>query len=313
MRLITFSSPEEAATFPGLLVGEYVLPVPYADMLAVIEGGSRTLEHLRYLQEAAENRDPQDPASGLVRLESVNLHAPITRPPSLRDFYAFETHVATAHANRGKQVPEEWYQIPVFYFSNTNAIFGPDQSIPYPAYTQALDYELEIACVIGKSGKNIPEDRAAEHVFGFTIFNDWSARDTQGEEMRVGLGPAKGKDFASSFGPWIVTPDELQDRSAGRTGVYDLAMTARVNGEERSKGNWGDIYYSFGQMIARASAEVTLYPGEILGSGTVGSGCLLEITGGKGPWLQPGDEVALEVERLGLLRNTVAKTETGST
>lgn len=307
MRLITFSEPDAEVPLPGLLIGEHVLPLPYADMLAIIQGGDRTLEHLRYLQDTAANHDPEDPVSGLVRLNLVVLHAPLPRPPSLRDFYAFEEHVAKAHANRSKPVPEEWYSIPVFYFSNANAVFGPEQPIPRPTYTQALDYELEIACIIGKTGKNIPEDTAEEYIFGFTIFNDWSARDAQKQEMRVGLGPAKGKDFASSFGPWIATLDELQDRFAGRTGVYDLEMVARVNGEVRSRGNWRDIHYSFAQMIARASADVTLYPGEILGSGTVGSGCLLELTGGEGPWLQPGDEVALTVERLGILRNTIAE------
>jgi 2-keto-4-pentenoate hydratase/2-oxohepta-3-ene-1,7-dioic acid hydratase in catechol pathway len=142
--------------------------------------------------------------------------------------------------------------------------------------------------------------------------NDWSARDLQRREMRVGLGPAKGKDFASSLGPWIVTPDELASRTAGRPGVYDLAMAASVNGEERSRGNWKDIYYSFGQIIERASANVTLYPGEVIGSGTVGTGCLLELTRGQGPWLQPGDEVVLEIELLGILYNRIAKTESGT-
>lgn len=307
MRLITFSGPEADAPLPGLLIGEHVLPLPYADMLTVIKGGERTLEHLRYLQDTAANHDPEDPVSGLVRLNSVVLHAPLPRPPSLRDFYAFEEHVMKAHANRGKPVPEEWYQFPVFYFSNANAVFGPEQPIPYPAYSQALDYELEIACIIGKTGENILEEAAEEHIFGFTIFNDWSARDEQKQEMRVGLGPAKGKDFASSFGPWIATLDELIDKFTGRIGVYDLEMVARINGEKRSRGNWRDIYFSFGQMIARASAGVTLYPGEILGSGTVGSGCLLELTGGDGPWLQPGDEVVIAVERLGKLRNTIAE------
>lgn len=284
-----------------------MLPLPYADMLAIIQGGERALGQLHYLETSATQRDPQNPDSGMVSLESVTLHAPVLRPPGLRDFYAFEAHVVAAHAYRGKQVPEEWYQFPVFYFSNPNAVFGPEQAIPYPAYSQALDYELEVACVIGRAGNNIPVESAEEHIFGYTIFNDWSARDTQRAEMRVGLGPAKGKDFASSFGPWIITPDELEERSTGRPGVYDLEMVARVNGEERSRGNWRDIHYSFGEMIARASAEVTLYPGEIIGSGTVGSGCLLEITGGDGPWLEPGDEVALEIERLGVLRNKIAR------
>ncbi|HSO26805.1 MAG TPA: fumarylacetoacetate hydrolase family protein, partial [Anaerolineales bacterium] len=135
--------------------------------------------------------------------------------------------------------------------------------------------------------------------------NDWSARDLQAEEMRVGLGPAKGKDFASSLGPWIVTPDALAARATGRPGVYNLEMTARVNGVERSRGNWRDLHYSFGEMIARASQDTYLLPGDVLGSGTVGGGCLLELTAGKGPWLQPGDEVELEIELIGTLTNRI--------
>lgn len=224
---------------------------------------------------------------------------------SLRDFYAFEQHVKTANENRGRDVPSAWYEIPVFYFSNHHAIFGPEDTIPYPKKSNALDYELEVACVIGKGGKNIKAEDAEEHIFGYMIYNDWSARDIQKQEMSVGLGPAKGKDFAQSFGPYLVTPDELADRRTGRTGVYDLEMIARVNGEERSRGNWKDLYWSFGQMIERASDGVMLMPGDVIGSGTVGTGCLLEVTKGQGPWLEAGDTVELEIERLGTLRNVI--------
>jgi 2-keto-4-pentenoate hydratase/2-oxohepta-3-ene-1,7-dioic acid hydratase in catechol pathway len=239
--------------------------------------------------------------------EDVLLGPPQHPVRSLRDFYAFEQHVKTANENRGREVPKEWYEIPVFYFSNHTAIYGPDDTIPYPSYSDALDYELEVACVIGKPGRDIPADKAEEHIFGYMIFNDWSARDEQRKEMAVGLGPAKGKDFANSFGPYLVTPDELADRHTGRPGVYDLEMVARVNGVERSRGNWKDLYWSFGQMIERASQDVTLQPGDVIGSGTVGSGCLLELTKGQGPWLQPGDVVELEIERLGVLRNMVGE------
>jgi 2-keto-4-pentenoate hydratase/2-oxohepta-3-ene-1,7-dioic acid hydratase in catechol pathway len=228
-------------------------------------------------------------------LANIRLQTPIRQPTSLRDFYAFEQHVKTANENRGRDVPKEWYEIPVFYFSNHTAIYGPDDIIPYPRRSDALDYELEIACVIGKAGIDIPADKAEDYIFGYMIFNDWSARDIQRKEMAVGLGPAKGKDFASSFGPYLVTPDELADRHTGRPGVYDLEMVARVNGVERSRGNWKDLYWSFGQMI------------EVIGSGTVGTGCLLELTRGQGPYLQPGDVVELEIERLGVLRNTVGE------
>lgn len=238
-------------------------------------------------------------------LAEAMLLPPLPDLSSLRDFYAFETHVRTANANRGREVPAEWYEIPVFYFSNHRAVFGPEDDIAIPPGSAALDYELEVAAVIGKEGTDIPADSAEDYIFGYTIFNDWSARDLQRQEMRVGLGPAKGKDFASSFGPYLVTPDELSDVHAGRPGVYDLPMVACVNGRERSRGSWSDLHYSFGDMIARASAGVTLYPGDVIGSGTVGTGCLLELTRGEGPWLQSGDVVELEIERLGTLRNIV--------
>src|SRR3989337_1425166 len=264
-------------------------------LLNALEG-----EHLPHLKGA--NRKPVS-----YNVNQVMIYPPMTRLSSLRDFYAFEAHVTAAFAIRGREVPPEWHQFPVFYFSNPNTIYGPGETIPYPSYTQALDYELEVACVIARPGIDIPAESAEEYIFGYTIFNDWSARDIQQMEMRVGLGPAKGKDFPSSFGPWIVTSDELADRAASRPGVYDLEMTARVNGQERYRGNWKDIHYSFGEMIARASAGTYLLPGDVIGSGTVGTGCLLEMTKGEGPWLEPGDQVELEIERLGKLVNRVGK------
>jgi fumarylacetoacetate (FAA) hydrolase len=239
----------------------------------------------------------------VLPLDEVRLVAPLPRPPSLRDFYAFEQHVATANRNRGRDVPPAWYEIPVFYFGNHTSIYGPTAGVPIPR-TEALDYELEIACVIGRAGRDIAEEDADEYITGYTIMNDWSARDVQREEMSVGLGPAKGKDFATSLGPWLVTPDELEPFALG-DGRYDLPMVARVNGVERSRGNFRDIYYTFAQMIARASRDAALYPGDVLGSGTVGSGCLLELTAGQGPWLEPGDVVELEVAGLGILKNQV--------
>ncbi len=239
-----------------------------------------------------------------VPLAQVRLLPPI-QPLTLRDAYAFEQHVRKASENRGRTVPEEWYRFPVFYYTNSNTIYGTDTEVPYPRYTKSLDYELEIAAVIGKSGKDLDPTEAANTIFGFTIFNDWSARDIQRAEMKAGLGPAKGKDFASSLGPCIVTLDELVDCATGRPGVYDLAMLARVNGEERSRGNFKDIYWSFGDIIARASQECSIFPGDVIGSGTVGTGCLLELTKGEGPWLREGDVVELEIEKIGVLRNVV--------
>jgi fumarylacetoacetate (FAA) hydrolase len=280
-----------ASSQPAILIEDRVHTLPYPDMHAVIAAGA----------EKAASRASKVSLS----LDEVTFHAPI-HPTTLRDFYAFETHVKTANRNRGQDVPENWYKFPVFYFSNPNNNYGHEETIPYPSYTQALDYELEIAVVIGKPGINIRPEDAADHIFGYTIFNDWSARDLQVQEMRVNFGPVKSKDFACSFGPVIVTPDELEDRATGRTGVYDLFMTARVNGNESSRGNFNDIYWSFGDMIARASQSVMLRPGDVIGSGTVGTGCLYELTKNQGPWLNHGDIVELEIERIGVLRNAVA-------
>ena len=284
-----------------------VIPQSMFDLIQFGPQALDTIANLLFALEVGEPVELSGPDNQRVgfKLDEVVQYPPLPRPMSVRDFYAFEEHVATAHANRGKTVPAEWYQFPVFYFSNPNAIYGPEEFVVYPRYSQAVDYELEVACVISRPGVNIRPDQAEDFIFGYLIFNDWSARDVQRLEMRVGLGPAKGKDFASSLGPWIVTPDELQDRHSGRPGVYDLAMSAKVNGELRSQGNWQTLHYSFGQMIARASEDTWLLPGDVIGSGTVGSGCLLELTRGDGPWLKPGDRVELEIERLGVLSNTL--------
>lgn len=279
-------------------------------MLELLHAGAKAWSYTREIASALNGADLLAiKGSGRAQVAwpaaQVRLLPPLPRPLSLRDFYAFEDHVAAARKARGLEVPEEWYEFPVFYFSNPHSVFGPHERIPYPKYSQALDFELEVACVIGQPGRDIPADRAGAFIFGYTIFNDWSARDVQRREMAVGLGPAKGKDFASSLGPAIVTPDELDGKALDRPGVFDLQMVARVNGEERSRGTWSDLHYSFGDMIARASQEVFLLPGEVIGSGTVGTGSLLELTEGQGPWLAPGDEVELEIERLGILANTV--------
>lgn len=304
MRYVTFApldspgGPRLGAWVDGEIVelaGVFNLPTT---LLGLLEAGEAAW--------AATREVVEKPAGRRWAAADIRLGPPLPRPPSLRDFYAFEKHVAKAFANRGRTIPAEWYDFPAFYFSNPGSICGPDDSVAAPPGSDALDYELEVACVIGRGGRDIPAADAAAHVFGYTIVNDWSARDLQRAEMSVGLGPAKGKDFATSLGPWLVTPDELEAASEGRPGVYHLAMTARVNGVERSRGNLADLHYSFGEMIARASAGVELHPGDVIASGTVGGGCLLELTAGQGPWLQPGDVVELEVERLGVLRNAVA-------
>jgi len=238
-----------------------------------------------------------------VPVWECELLAPVPSPPSLRDFYAFEQHVAAGYRARGREVPGAWYEVPVFYFSHAGGVHGPDAPVRRPAGTQELDFELEVACVIGQGGRDIPAERAWEHVAGLTILNDWSARDVQRQEMSVGLGPAKGKDFASSLGPWLVTLDELADRLADDR--HGLWMVARIDGEEVSRGNLKDLYWTFPQMIERASRDVDLAPGDVIGSGTVGTGCLLELGTAVHPWLEPGNEVELEVERLGRLRNVI--------
>jgi fumarylacetoacetate (FAA) hydrolase len=260
------------------------------------------VEALRDLLDGFEPRDAEDDA--VVAATDVTFGAPVVRPPSVRDFYAFEGHVRTMWERRGGEVPEAWYRIPVFYFSNVSEIRGPDEPVWSPAASQELDYELEVAALIDTPAVDLPPERAEEAIGGFTIFDDWSARDLQREETAVRLGPAKGKDFASSFGPWLVTPDELAD--ARRDTGYDLAMTAEVNGVETSRGRWSDAQFSFGDMLARASADARLRPGDLVGSGTVGSGCLLEVRDATlGRYLEPGDEVVLRVERLGALANPI--------
>jgi fumarylacetoacetate (FAA) hydrolase len=234
---------------------------------------------------------------------------PILRPPSLRDFYAFEGHVRTMWERRGGTVPEAWYRLPIFYFSNVSELRGPGDQVWCPAAASELDYELEVAALLDTPARDLPAERGEEAIGGYLVFNDWSARDLQREETTVRLGPAKGKDFASSIGPWLVTPDELADARHGHG--YDLAMTATVNGHALSRGSWADLQFSFGQMVERASADVTLRPGDLLGSGTVGSGCLLEIKDvAFGRWLEPGDEVTLTVERLGSLATPIVERPT---
>ena len=230
---------------------------------------------------------------------------PIPDPPAFRDFYAFEQHVKAARKLRGLEMNPDWYKIPIFYFSNPNCCYGHQAEIPYPDKTTELDFELEFAIIIGNGGINIKKENAENVIAGYTILNDWSSRNLQREEMPMSLGPAKGKDFASSFGPYMVTPDELED-AWDHNGKLHLRMTCHVNGKLISDGNTNDLYHSFGDMIERASMNTNLIPGEYIGSGTVGTGCILELrpenTGG---WIQKGDTVTLEVERLGKLENKI--------
>lgn len=235
------------------------------------------------------------------------MRLPVPAVRSLRDFYAFEQHVKTCRAQRGLGMVGEWYEVPVFYFGNAGSVVGDGAEVRAPRGSEQLDYELELACVIGKECRDLPDDdRAMEVVAGFTIMNDWSARDLQATEMKVGLGPSKGKDFATSLGPELVTFDELADRY--REGRLHLQMTARVNGKTLSRGNSGSMYWTWPRILAHASCDVTLWPGDVLGSGTVGTGCILELTPeAAGGWLRPGDVVELEVERIGVLTNRIGE------
>ena len=260
------------------------------------------VEALRELVEGFAPRVGDDDA--VLDAGDLAFGPPILRPPSLRDFYAFEGHVRTMWERRGGEVPEIWYRLPIFYFSNVSEIRGSDDPVWSPAGSTELDYELEVAALVDTPAVDLGPERAEEAIGGYTIFNDWSARDLQREETVVRLGPAKGKDFASSVGPYLVTPDELADARL-RTG-YDLAMTAEVNGVETSRGRWSDAQFSFGEMLARASADARLRPGDLVGSGTVGTGCLLEVREATlGRYLEPGDSVGLRVERLGSLHNPI--------
>jgi 2-keto-4-pentenoate hydratase/2-oxohepta-3-ene-1,7-dioic acid hydratase in catechol pathway len=215
--------------------------------------------------------------------------------------------VATARRGRGMEVDPDWYELPVFYFSNPASIVGPDDVVTAPPGCERLDYELEVAAVMGHPWADVDGDWL-DAVAGFTIMNDWSARDLQAREMRQMLGPAKGKDFATSLGPWLVTPDELPDVETGRPRAV---MTATVDGRERSRGQLGDIHHPWGTLLAHASRGTRLVPGDVIGSGTVGTGCILELSITHGseaePWLAPGQVVELAVEGLGVLRNTIGR------
>jgi fumarylacetoacetate (FAA) hydrolase len=228
-------------------------------------------------------------------------------PPiaSVRDFYAFEQHVKTCRAHRGLAMLPQWYEVPVFYFSNPACIIGHDDPVRAPTGSSALDYELELAVVVGRPARDLPaDDSALDCLAGLTIMNDWSARDLQRTEMAVGLGPSKSKDFATSLGPGLVPLEQVRDTY--RDGRFHLSMLARVNGRTLSQGNAGSMYWTWPQLLAHASRDTVLRPGDVIGSGTVGTGCILELTPeAVGGWLQPGDVVELEIERLGMLRNRV--------
>jgi 2-keto-4-pentenoate hydratase/2-oxohepta-3-ene-1,7-dioic acid hydratase in catechol pathway len=267
------------------------------NMREFLEGESRALESARetiaFFEQTGIERGPNDETL-LYSPAETKLLTPLPNPASLRDFYAFEAHVKKGFEKRGEPMPQEWYQIPVYYKSGHHNIIGTDEDVRWPSFTQKFDYELELAAVIGKKGSNIPAERAAEYIAGFTVMNDFSARDIQRQEMKVRLGPAKGKDWCTALGPYLVTPDEIGD-------PYLLRMTARINGELWSEGSSGTMYWKFEQMIEFLSRDDTVYPGDVIGSGTVGTGCGLELD----RWVKRGDVMELEIEKIGVLRNRV--------
>ncbi len=328
MKLATIRT-DEGVTSAAVVHGERFVTLPYPSLLELLrdpDWQSKARETLSPTQlgEAyipiATGGFPAVPPELPVTVEAlhaiagreylateVSLLAPLPEPPSMRDFYAFEQHVKSGRSKRGLDMIPEWYEIPTFYFTNTSEIYGYEQDVPYPVGSNELDIELEIACVIGRAGKDIPVEEAASYIAGYTIMNDWSARDFQRKDMKLSLGPGKGKDFATSLGPWLVTPDELATRRTGEGASerYDMTMLASVNGQEISRGNFNQIYYSFPQMIAWASRNARLRPGDVLGSGTVGTGCLLELGTEVHPWFQRGDVIELEIEGIGILRNKI--------
>ena len=312
MRLITFrfSSADDARDRVGVWMEDDTVADlsatgedGFVSMQALIEGGPAALEKARRLSASAQRRP----------MEAVSLRAPVPVPVQMRDFMLFEKHVrqcartaqAVAARKRGASqaeidaielpmAPDQWYKQPIYYKGNRFAVSGPGEDVPRPSYSRRMDYECELGCFLWKGGKNIKAERAREHIFGFTVFNDFSARDAQGLEMLGRLGPAKGKDFdkANAMGPCLVPLEDLGDYKG-------LEMIVRINGVEMSRGNSGDMYWSFEQVIEWVSRDETLHPGEFFGSGTVGDGCGLEFD----RYLSDGDVVELEIEKIGVLRN----------
>ncbi len=269
-----------------------------SDMVAFIENGQAALAAARTAIDWAANKGDTaaDGATLVFATNAVRLLAPIPRPPLIRDFMAFEQHLKNIYPKLGREIPPQWYELPVYYKGNPSATGAHGDGIPMPSYATKMDFEFEFAAVIGRGGANISRADAPGHIFGFMLYNDFSAREIQQREMAVGLGPAKGKDFEHGhvFGPWLVTADEISD-------VYALAMTAEVNGQPWCETSTATMHWRFDQMIAHASMNERLVPGEIFGSGTAGGGSAAEV----GKSLDRGDEVTLSIDGLGVLTNRI--------
>lgn len=304
MRWATFVAKDDSLANQrvGLVEGDHVLALaPGVSLLDLLgDDGTRLRDAAASVRQASASRH---------RIGEVQLLAPIPRPPAVRDFSSFLEHHRAGIEAIGQKFDDAWFELPFFYFSNPNNMIGDDATFTMPSNCVRMDYELELCCVIGRDCIDVSPDEAEDYIAGYSIFNDWSARDLQMDEMaRAPVGPAKGKDSANSMGPFLVTPDELADRRSGNG--YDLAMTAKINGKLYSEGNWKTLHWSFAEMISYASRNTRLVPGDVLCSGTVGTGCVLELSmthgGDRFPWLKAGDLVELEVERLGRLSNAVA-------
>ena len=316
MKFVTYLSNGSARL--GLLTGNEILDLERAssetayplpnDIISFLRLGEPAMKAARKIEAIA--KDSNAFRSARIPANTVKLLAPVPHPTSMRDGYAFRQHVEAARRNRGVEMIPEFDLFPVFYFTNHQAVIGSGPMEVMSEHLSRLDYELEAAIVIGKEGRNIKASEADEYIAGYMVMNDWSARALQMEEMKLSLGPAKGKDFATAIGPWLVTRDELAaKRIPSEKGErYDLTMTASLNGKELSRGNLKDMSWTFAEIIERASYGVTLYPGDVIGSGTVGTGCLLELNGSKitnNLWVQIGDTVTCAIEELGELTNTV--------
>jgi 2-keto-4-pentenoate hydratase/2-oxohepta-3-ene-1,7-dioic acid hydratase in catechol pathway len=300
MRWMTYRSERDGGEHAALLLdGEaHALPAGVA-LVDLLADGQASLS-------AAAEQAVADPFE-VVPLPDVRLLAPVPRPPSVRDFMSFENHYKTTREAMGAAVEPLFYEQPCFYFQNPAAVIGPDEDVAIAPGSVEWDYELELAAVVGRPGRDLSPQEAEAHIAGYMVFCDWSARDHQKAEVVFTIGPHKGKDTATSTGPFLVTPDELEPYRTERG--YDLAMTASVNGRRLSEGSWASIHWSFPQMLAYASRGTELRSGDVIGSGTVGTGCLIELSTvhsvAEYPWLVPGDEVVLEVEQLGALRGRI--------
>ena len=277
------------------------------DLYSLFSGDFNSLNDF-ILELIKSGLDKYNPINKLTQ-DAVEIIAPLPRPNSFRDAYAFRQHVEAGRKNRGLEMIPEYDEFPVFYFSNHNSITGPGIVNVYKEHLEGLDFELEIAVIIGKKGLNIKASDAHEYIFGYTIMNDWSARDLQMKEMKLNLGPAKGKDFATSIGPYITPQSDLNKYKVNLDGFskYDIPLIASVNGTKVSEDNFKNMTWSFPEIIERASYGTSLFPGDIIGSGTCGTGCFLELNGSKNQkqWLQDGDIVEIDAGILGKLSNQI--------